>query len=162
MQVATMNLKSFPDRVIVVGVDGSEPSIDALEWAVSQARRTDAALKVVTVWNRPTDYGWGPWPADWEPQKDAESVLRIAVSKVLGDDPDIEVVEQVVEGHPAPTLVDSATGADLLVVGCRGHGAFAGMLLGSVSNHCASHAPCPVVIVRHSDCNGSPSKVVLS
>ena len=54
----------------------------------------------------------------------------------------------MVEGYPAPTLIDEAREADLLVVGSRGHGAFAGMLLGSVSQHCAQQAACPVVIVR--------------
>jgi nucleotide-binding universal stress UspA family protein len=58
---------------------------------------------------------------------------------------------KVTEGHPAFVLTDAARGAALLVVGSRGHGAFAGMLLGSVSEYCAAHAPCPVVVVRHPD-----------
>jgi nucleotide-binding universal stress UspA family protein len=54
----------------------------------------------------------------------------------------------IVEGHPAPTLVEASHEADLLVVGCKGYGEFAGMLLGSVSEYCAHHARCPVVIIR--------------
>ena len=67
---------------------------------------------------------------------------------MIGKDPDIEVRQVVAEGHPAPILVKASEKADLLVVGSRGHGEFAGMLIGSVSEHCATHASCVVVIVR--------------
>jgi nucleotide-binding universal stress UspA family protein len=62
----------------------------------------------------------------------------------------VKVSTVIVEGHPAAELLDQSAGADLLVLGSRGHGAFAGMLLGSVSEHCLAHASCPVVVVRHS------------
>jgi nucleotide-binding universal stress UspA family protein len=62
--------------------------------------------------------------------------------------PDITIRPVVVEGHPAPVLVEAAKGADLLVVGSRGHGEFSGMLLGSVSQHCTHHVSCPITIVR--------------
>ncbi len=135
--------------LIVVGVDGSEPSLDALRWAADQARLTGASLEVITTWEYPTSFGWAPaWPPDWNPGGDSRKALAEVVSNVLGQDTKIDVRQVVLEGHAAPALVNAAQRADLLVVGSRGHGAFAGMLLGSVSEHCATHSPCPVVIVR--------------
>jgi nucleotide-binding universal stress UspA family protein len=136
--------------VIVVGVDGSEPSIDALRWAIAQARLTGASLEVVTTWEYPTSFGFAPpWPPDFDPEREAEEALGKVLERELSAHGDVEVHESVREGHPAPVLVQAAEQADLLVVGSRGHGAFAGMLLGSVSEHCVSQAPCPVVVVRH-------------
>jgi nucleotide-binding universal stress UspA family protein len=138
------------EAFIVVGVDGSEPSRDALRWAARQARLTGATLKVLTSWEIPTSVGWAPvFPLDYDPETLAGRVLDEAILSVLGADPDIVVERVVEEGHPAPVLIAAASGADLLVVGSRGHGAFAGMLLGSVSEHLVSHAPCAVVVVRN-------------
>lgn len=138
--------------LIVVGVDGSESSIDALRWAANQARLVDAALEVVTTWEYPNSFGWAPaWPPDWDPGGDARKALEQVVSEVLGAEPDVEVRRIVLEGHPAPALVHAAKDADMLVVGSRGHGEFTGMLIGSVSEHCATHSPCVVVIVRPRD-----------
>jgi nucleotide-binding universal stress UspA family protein len=137
---------------IVVGVDGSEPSKRALRWAADQAKLTGTELTVVTTWEYPSTLGWAPpYPSDFDPDKDARKALHETVHAVLGPDPGIVANEEVTEGHPAFVLVEAAQGAELLVVGSRGHGAFAGMLLGSVSEYCASHAPCPVVVVRHAD-----------
>jgi nucleotide-binding universal stress UspA family protein len=136
--------------LIVVGVDGSQASVDALEWAATQARFTGFALEVVMAWEFPVSFGWAPpWPSDFNPEKEAYDALGEVVNRVVGSGSGIEVRQTVVEGHPAPVLLKASEGADLLVVGSRGHGAFAGMLLGSVSEHCASHATCPVVVVRH-------------
>jgi nucleotide-binding universal stress UspA family protein len=137
---------------IVVGVDGSEPSRRALAWAADQARRTGAELEVVTTWEYPTTFGWAPpYPQGFDPEGDTRKALEETVGAVLGPDPDVAVRLTVREGHPAPVLTEMAAGAAMLVVGSRGHGAFMGMLLGSVSEHCVSHAPCPVVVVRHPD-----------
>jgi nucleotide-binding universal stress UspA family protein len=134
---------------IVVGVDGSPPSCQALRWAAGQARLTGASLQVVTSWEYPTTYGWvPPYPPDFDPAGDARRLLEQTVGDVLGDDPGVEIGVEVAEGHAAPVLVEAARGAALLVVGNRGHGGFAGMLLGSVSEHCVRHAPCPVTVVR--------------
>jgi nucleotide-binding universal stress UspA family protein len=136
--------------LIVVGVDGSESSIDALRWAAGQARLTGAEVEVIATWEYPTSLGWAPaWPPDWDPAGEASKALKEIVDKVVGPDADIEVRQRVLEGNAALALVSAARHADLLVVGSRGHGAFAGMLLGSVSEHCATHCPCPVLIIHH-------------
>jgi len=137
---------------IVVGVDGSEPSRRALRWAAEQAALTGADLNIVTTWEFPTTYGWAPpYPQGFDPEADTRKALQDTVDEVLGTSPKVPVRLTVTEGHPAPVLVEAAKDAQMLVVGSRGHGAFMGMVLGSVSEHCASHAPCPVVVVRHPD-----------
>jgi nucleotide-binding universal stress UspA family protein len=147
-----MNAAAGKTPMIVVGVDGSDSSIRALGWATGQAKLTGSALTVVTTWEFPPTFGWSPpYPSDFDPNRDARAALQKNVDTVLGPDPEVAVQLEVVEGHPAFVLTDKAAGAELLVVGSRGHGAFAGMLLGSVSEYCASHAPCPVVIVRDAD-----------
>lgn len=134
---------------IVVGVDGSPSSCQALRWAARQAKLTGASLEVVTSWELPTSYGWmPPYPSDFDPAGEAKRNLQATVAEVLGDDPGVDIEHTVAEGHPAPVLLAAAKGASMLVVGSRGHGGFTGMLLGSVSDHCVSHAPCPVTVVR--------------
>lgn len=140
------------DGRIVVGVDGSEASRDALTWAARQAELTGATLQVIMTWHIPTAaYGAQiPMPSDYDFIADSERELGNVVSEVLGPQPGVGVSMVVMEGHPANRLIEASVGADLLVVGSRGHGAFSGMLLGSVSEHCVAHASCPVVVVRHS------------
>ena len=139
---------------IVVGVDGSEESKRALGWAADEARLRDARLVAVLAWT-PAVVAPGPWPAIEVPMPDPDELetgmtaaLSSAVDEVLGPERDIEVEQRVVRGSAAPMLVEAARDAELLVVGSRGHGGFAGLLLGSVSQQCAHHASCPVVIVR--------------
>ncbi len=138
-------------------MDGSLSSRRALRWAARQARLTGASLEIITCWEFPTSYGWvPPYPLDWDPRGDARRTLEETVAEVLGPDPGVDIELTVVEGHAAPVLLDAARGASLLVVGSRGHGGFTGMLLGSVSEHCVSHAPCPITVVRDvGTCNGA-------
>jgi nucleotide-binding universal stress UspA family protein len=137
---------------IVVGVDGSDSSRHALRWAARQAQLTGCRLEVVITWELPTSFGWvPPYPSDFNPAGDAQKAADDEVASALGAFPDIEVNTTVVEGHPAPTLVQASLGAELLVLGSRGHGEFAGMLLGSVSQHLVSTAHCPVLVWRHDD-----------
>ena len=137
--------------VIVVGVDGSEASKQALVWAAGQARLTAAELHVIVAWRTPVTYGYPADYTDVDFAARARKELEKTVSDVLGADPAVPVVLQVAEGHPAHVLTDAAESAALLVVGSRGHGAFAGMLLGSTSQHCIAHAPTPVVVIRQPD-----------
>jgi nucleotide-binding universal stress UspA family protein len=140
------------DRRIVVGVDGSPGSRAALRWAVTQAELTDARVEAVSAWQDPAVYGfaYGWSPAVFEDVSVAavtEKILAESVADEAGDAAPVPVLTRVLHGHPAQVLLDAAGGAQLLVVGSRGHGAFAGMLLGSVSQHRVQHASCPVVVV---------------
>ena len=138
-------------KKIIVGVDGSSGSQRALEWAVNEAAIRNAELVVVHAWHFPA--------AAYVPYVPAASittgVMEEAGEKLLAEmesaidiAPTVRIRNVVVEGTPASRLFHEAEDADLLVVGTRGHGGFAGLLLGSVSQQCAHHAPCPVVIVH--------------
>lgn len=137
------------EQTIVVGVDTSESSKDALLWAAQQAQLTGASLRVVMAWEIPTMAFWAPLPEGLDLSKDARDALEETIREALGPDPKVPITTVVAEGHPAPVLLEQSRDAELLVVGSRGHGEFTGMLLGSVSEHCVAHAPCPVVVVRH-------------
>ena len=136
-------------RPVVVGVDGSPSSIEALRWAARQAKLWGHPLEVVSTWTYPPLYGpvGVPWPTDLDLEKGAHQILEKAVTE-LGDQEGLSITQTVLHSHPAPALVDKSRQASLVVVGSRGHGEFAGMLLGSVSEFLASHALCPVLIVR--------------
>jgi nucleotide-binding universal stress UspA family protein len=138
---------------VVVGVDGSEGSRRALAWAADEAREHQARLTVLSAWTPPPaavgpGYGSLRGYSDADFGAVAEHQLTETVEAVLAEGPDLVVERVVIEGHPAQQLIEASSAADLLVVGCRGHGGFAGMLLGSVSQHVAAHADCPVVVVR--------------
>jgi nucleotide-binding universal stress UspA family protein len=138
-----------PSKRIVAGVDGSESSTAALEWALREAELTGAELVAVTSWVWPNSFAWGvPVPATVDMAEDATTVHHQVVDPARRGHPTVAVRTEVVHGHPAPTLVDASRSADLLVVGSRGHGELVGSLLGSVSEHCVSHAECPVVVMR--------------
>ena len=137
---------------IVVGVDGSPISKLALRWAVDQARLTGATVDAVIAWQVPEAMTGNAWVAMLvdEPGFDvlAETELAEAISEVAGPDPDVTINPVVVKGWPAEVLLNAAEGADLLVVGSRGRGGFASVMLGSVSQNCAHHATCPLLIIR--------------
>ena len=128
---------------IVVGVDGSPESRAALHWAVGEARLRGAELQAVHVWGAPALAS----PTD-ELRLEARTLVDSVVAEALAGGDDVKVTPVLVQGNPAELIVEASRGADLLVVGSRGRGGFAGMLLGSVSAQCAHHAVCPVVIVR--------------
>ncbi len=132
-------------ETVVVGVDGSRASAAALEWAGRYAERIGARVLGVTAWHSPASAMWSIDAT--ELQSAAEEVLEGALKEARSAHPDVEYSGIVDEGLAAPVLLTAAGTADLLVVGSRGHGAFAGMLIGSVSMHCVHHARCPVVVV---------------
>ncbi|WP_107058132.1 universal stress protein [Streptomyces globisporus] len=144
-----MNSSDGVSRV-VVGVDGSPSSYAALRWAVRQAWRTGATLDVVGVYDVPGATGWSEPPVDaaFEGEQAAKALSEEldSVLSRLGEVPPLE--QHVVRGNPAEVLIEASARAELLVVGSRGRGGFASLLLGSVSQQCAVHASCPVVIVR--------------
>ena len=132
---------------VVVGIDASPHSGHALRWALEQARLTAASVRAVTCWEWPPSLGM-TGSVDLDLAGAAREAAQRVVDEVLSEVPDAAPVHlQVIEGYPGQVLVEEAAAADLLVVGSRGRGALGRMLLGSVGLHCASHAPCPVVIV---------------
>jgi nucleotide-binding universal stress UspA family protein len=138
---------------IVVGVDGSECSKKALRWAIAQAQLTGATVEAVAAWQDPVMsgyfYGWAPMQFEGDSyQAITEKTLAETVAETAGPQGrTVQVGTRVVQGHAAQVLMDAAAGAQMLVVGSRGHGTFAGILLGSVSQHCVQHAPCPVTVI---------------
>ena len=132
--------------VIVVGVDGSAASANALRWATRQAALTGSELRAISSWRWPNYITIKPPGLDLA--ADAERTLNELVDRVLVDFPGVQVSRRVIEGPPGPALLTQAEGADLLVVGARGRAAFPGMLLGSVAEYCVRNGPCPVVVVR--------------
>jgi nucleotide-binding universal stress UspA family protein len=150
-RTATSEVAREPASRIVVGVDGSPTSIAALGWAARQAELTGSAIDVVATWEWPTAAGWAPVvPSGYDPSVDVQKVVDQALGTVGTAHPDVHLQSRVVEGHPAPVLVEASRGAALLVVGNRGHGEFAGMLIGSVSQYCVTQAHCPVLVFRTS------------
>lgn len=138
------------ERRIVVGVDGSSSARSALRWAVQQADLTGARVQAVAAWEFPAFYSWegGPMPPD-DFERSARNGMDETVEAVLAETGSGASLQRDLEhGHAAQVLLEAARGAELLVVGSRGHGSFYGALLGSVSQRCAQHAECPVVIVR--------------
>jgi nucleotide-binding universal stress UspA family protein len=142
-------------QTIVVGIDGSNSSKHALRWGLDEARLRDARVVAVHAWEPPVvapDVTPTP-PPDLasvvsELHEGALRLVTAVVEDVVGHDPAVSVEAIAAEGPAASALIDAAQEADLLVLGSRGLGGFAGLLLGSVSQQCVQHAPCPVVIHR--------------
>jgi nucleotide-binding universal stress UspA family protein len=137
---------------IVVGVDGSPHSINALRWATRQAELTGATVDAIIAWEFPVVAGgfrWAPNKAFDRTEYDESAAKALSAAVADAAPPPRVIVNQiVVEGIPAEVLIRAAQHADLLVVGNRGHGGFADALIGSVSVRCLHHAACPVVVVR--------------
>jgi nucleotide-binding universal stress UspA family protein len=146
--------ESRQSAAIVVGIDGSDGSSEAVRWGIAEARLRGIPLRAVPAWTYgrplvPSFIGY-PYSAESfgnaiDDQWQAEQRLKRATSE-LGEEHEIEHL--VVEGSAAQALIYAVGEADVLVVGSRGHSGFTNLLLGSVSQQCAQHAPCPVVIVR--------------
>jgi nucleotide-binding universal stress UspA family protein len=136
------------DSRIVVGVDGSRHSEDALRWSAQLAAVLGARLEIVAAWEYPASFGWAAVAPDWNPGQDTEKVAAETIAAVFGDQPPADLQVHVREGGAAKVLLDACEGALMLVVGSRGHGGFAGLLLGSVSANVAEHASCPVLIIH--------------
>jgi nucleotide-binding universal stress UspA family protein len=138
---------------IIVGVDGSENSLDALRWAAAEARLRGCPLRIVGTFTTPimsTGYEVAvPDPSDLEAA--STTMLEAAVDQVrsAGELDGVDARVEVVEGHAGERLISLSREAVLLVVGSRGHGGFMGLLLGSVTTYVVNHAECPVVVVRH-------------
>jgi len=142
-------------ELVVVGVDGSAESVAALRWAARYATATGARVQAVLAWHYPGAAGGPPMGIAPEPVHDqTEAQMHKALDEAITKAYEglaAGVEKSTVYGHPAQVLIEASNEADLLVVGHRGHGAFTGMLVGSVSIHCVTGAHCPVVVVRGGD-----------
>jgi nucleotide-binding universal stress UspA family protein len=142
-------------KTIVVGVDGSPGSVAALRFAIEEAQRRRAEIRAVNAWHIPAAaYGSGIAPApislsDFEQL--GTTALDSALKEVAASVNGVKITPVVREGQATEVLIDEAKDADLLVVGSRGLGGFRGLLLGSVSQQCTQHAPCPVVVIPHEE-----------
>jgi len=139
-------------KTIVVGVDGSPDSKIALSWAAAEAADHGADLVVLNVWEHtlPPPAGSVSVSEHYVPdrsQRTADDLLEV-IKEVLGENPPVLIQPQIKQGNPAKMLIEQSADADLLVVGTRGHGGFRGLVLGSVSQHVAAYAKCPVAVVR--------------
>ena len=134
---------------IVVGVDGSDVALRALRWAADEARVRGATLEVVHAWELPSLVAPPFTGVSLEPglfEDAGRSVLDAAVEAV-GVDDGLKIDPRLVRGGAARVILEAAEGADLVVIGSRGLGGFAGLLLGSVSHQVVHHATCPTVVV---------------
>ncbi|MFG3707682.1 universal stress protein [Micromonospora sp. NPDC047670] len=139
------------NRPVVVGVDGSPPSLVAAEHAARAAVQRSRPLHLVHGYLHPLGYGVPPNPYDLglpAPTEEAQKMLEQAAADLVGRWPGLAVQVRQVAGGPGATLVEESRRAELVVVGSRGLGGFAGLLLGSVGTQVASHAHCPVLVVR--------------
>lgn len=139
------------DKRIVVGVDGSEPSREALRWAERFRAANGGFIEAVIAWQLPPSYGWAIAPPYCHPDQDAEKILTETVNEVFGTELPLGTQLVARQGNPAKVLLDLSKNAELLVVGSRGHGGFAGLRLGSVSANCAERAHCPVLVVHEGE-----------
>jgi nucleotide-binding universal stress UspA family protein len=132
---------------IVVGVDGSGPSITALRWAGALAPLLQAHIRAVTCWHFQIAVGTFT-PVLWNPEEEARKVCAAAVAKAFDGVPPAGLEMVTTQGAAAKVLVDESRTAHLVVVGSRGRGGFEGLLLGGVSATVAEHAKCPVLVAH--------------
>lgn len=141
-------------ETVIVGVDGSASSAAALDWAARYAEATGTELVAVLAWHYPSAVGGppvgvAPEPVTSEVERSRYEILDKAIETSCANRPSVRVQRRVVYGHPAQVLIDESNDAALLVVGSKGYGGFRGMMLGSISTHCVTHAACPVTVVKH-------------
>ena len=155
-ETVTTQTSGEHEHRIVVGVDGSDPSKAALAWAIRQGTLTGATVEGVIAWELPVNYGTPAplMPPRTDLEKVAREIMTLAIADVSSPDEQVTIRCKVVEGNAPRVLLDASAGADLLVVGSRGHGGFVEALLGSVGQHCVHHATCPVVVVRDAVTSG--------
>lgn len=139
---------STEDPRIVVGVDGSVSSVIALQRAAELAEAVGASLEAITTWEYPVLFDPYYAAMDWSPHDEAAKALAQTIDDAIAGAPPRPILQTVLQGPAARVLIHESAGAYLLVLGSRGHGGFAGLLLGSVSAACAAHAECPVLIIH--------------
>lgn len=143
------DIENNNDRILI-GVDGSAQSVAALQYAARLATALDVPLHAIAAWGYPLIEGYYD-AREWSPEEDARTILAAAIETAFGDEPPARLTTEVVAKAPARALIDASAHAGMLVVGSRGRGGFVGLVLGSVSQSCAAHAHCPVLVIHPSD-----------
>ena len=149
-----MSIAGAPIARIVVGVDGSEASVEALRQAQRLATPLDAKVQAIGCWEYPQVYSGYVMMGIEGFEEGARKILDEAVAQAFGAETPANVTSTLVRSHPRQALIDASKDADMIVVGRRGHGGFGGLLLGSVSSALVAHAHCPV-LVAHTPESGS-------
>lgn len=146
---------------VVVGVDGSEPSKQALRWAAFVAATTGATVDAIATW-RLNGFTTGQRlmdnPGSFDQSGEVAKMLADTIAEVFGDNPPADLNSLVEEGNAAKVLVEASRNANMLIVGSRGRGGFVGLMLGSVSTACSAHSACPVMVI-HGDHPAPPAIV---
>jgi nucleotide-binding universal stress UspA family protein len=138
---------------IVVGVDGSPTARLALDWAIREAEAHGNPVLAISSWELPAmaaaSPGYSFAVADMQELADiCRRTLVAEIAEASKGHPSVQIEPRVVEGPPALALIDASEHAAALVTGSRGHGGFLGLLVGSVSQQCVTHAHCPVMVIR--------------
>ncbi|GGI00286.1 universal stress protein [Arthrobacter liuii] len=149
-----MSIAGAPIARIVVGVDGSEASVEALRQAQRLATPLGATVQAIACWEYPQMYSGYVMMGIEGFEEGARKVLDEAVAQAFGAETPANVTSTLVRNRPREALIDASRDADMVVVGRRGHGGFGGLLLGSVSSAIVAHAHCPVLVV-HLPADGS-------
>lgn len=152
-----MDNQPSPEDFLVVGVDGSPSSVLALRWAARLVPTIGTTIRAVAAWQVPYTYYDFPL-AGWNPESVAETVLAESLAKAFDGQLPCHVSTITRQGPPAWVLLNESQGAQMLVVGSRGHGGFTALLLGSVSSAVAEHAKCPVLIAHGVKANASSTE----
>lgn len=151
-RTASVESGAQPQPAVVVGIDGSESSVKALREGRRIAEALGVPLEAVAVWQQSHSmYDFYQSQSGWTPESEIEKLLTDASEAAFGSDQPARYTKTVLKGTPTRGLIRHSAGAEMLVLGSRGHGGFAGLLLGSVSSACVAHATCPVLIVHNKD-----------
>lgn len=135
-------------RRVVVGVDGSADSKLALRWALEYAGSFGGRVEAVAAPEMMMTAALTEAPTGEDYVRDAKRRLDDAITEVVGEGTDVTIERTVVGDRAARALVDAAKGAHVLVIGSSGQGELPGMHIGSTTNYCVHHAPCPVMVLR--------------
>lgn len=136
---------------IIVGVDGSEASLEALRQARNLAHSLNARVEAIGCWENPHMYDGYVLMGIEGFRESAEKVVTQAVKTVFGSEVPPHVTINLIHGDPKSALVEASRNANFLVVGRRGHGKLGKLLIGSVSASCIAHSKCPVLVVHSQD-----------
>ncbi|WP_243793597.1 universal stress protein [Saccharopolyspora gloriosae] len=135
-------------QTVVAGIDGSEESKRALHWAAEYVTKVGGLVHAITVWHQPVQFGYRLPTPDTELEQRARKLLDETTESVKAEFPKVDIRPRLIRGHVIDELVGLSPQADMMVVGNKGHGAFTGMMVGSVALKLVHHARCPVLVVR--------------